>query len=267
MALPTSSGALHVEARAAEQLRVLVVARVEGVGSDVALVEGESLVGFLRTPTAVIHYHRDHRQVVLDRRGEFLGVEQETAVAVEVDHRAVGRGELRPQRGGEAESQPAQVQRGHQAARLEEVQPVLPEVGGQPRVQGNYGVLGHHLAKLGVDPLRLHRQGVQAFLAAQPLGAAGVPALHFLSPLRVDARLPLAQFLQQPLGHRSGVAFNADGDRVVAANFLRVNLNLDYPGVCGYEAVVVERRGLPQAGAYGQDDVSLSRGFDTLGSP
>ena len=43
--------ALHVEARASKQFRVLVVARVESVGPDVALVEGESLVGFFPSPS------------------------------------------------------------------------------------------------------------------------------------------------------------------------------------------------------------------------
>ena len=94
----------------------------------------------------------------MHRRGELLGVEQEPAVAVEVDHRPVGGRELGADGSREAEAQAAQVQGGEQASGLVIVQPVLTVVGSQPGVQGDYGVPGHDLPKLRVDALGLDGQ-------------------------------------------------------------------------------------------------------------
>ena len=75
----------------------------------------------------------------------------------------------------------------------------------------------------------------------------------------------MPEFLENALGHGSGIAFDADGDGVVAPDFLGIDLNLNDLRIGGDEAVIVKGGGLAKAGANGQDDVGFTDGLDSLG--
>ena len=79
--------------------------------------------------------------------------------------------------------------------------------------------------------------------------------------------LGLPDLFQQALHHGLGVAFDAHGNRVVAPDLLRVDLDLDDLGVRRDEPVVVERGGLAEPGAHGQDGVGLAHRLDAFQRP
>src|SRR5262245_3164048 len=100
---------------------VAVVARVADVDTHVAPVVEVLLIGLLRAQQLLFHHESDGVEPWCTGL-ELLGVHQETAVAVDGQHRRVGAAELRAQRRREREPEPAQVEPGEQRERPRELQ-------------------------------------------------------------------------------------------------------------------------------------------------
>ena len=197
---------------------------------DLAVVHVEALEVADHADRVVVHDHPHGRDVVLDRGRHRAGEHHEAAVARHADGRPVGPRELDAEDAARAEAHAGEPARGEHRARLVGV-PVLLD----PRlvvagVGDHQRVLRGGLAQLGDHAARVDRRLVRRLLGLDEVRPLLLPRLDLVDPRRALAGGLAAGELEQLLQHLAGVADDPELGRVVPADLLRVEVDVDQLG-------------------------------------
>ena len=181
-------------------------------------------------PGEVVPDDPDAGKVVFDRRAQDVRRHRESAVA---DH-----GDARPVRGGELGSEHAADTEAHRRVapavqhalgplRLPELhEPVVMYAG----IERENDVVGQHLLQSADDEFRPQRTRRVAKVRPDKGLPFSLPALHVMSPRREARRIDVTPLWQQDeqLAHEHlRVGDHAERRRIVAAEFLRIDVDVD----------------------------------------